>query len=90
MNTERYEALKEEVDKLIRKNFIRKSKYPSWVANPLLLEKSNKKWRTYVDFSDLNKTYPNDNFPLPRINQLVDATVGHELLIFMDAYSGYN
>ena len=27
---------------------------------------------------------------MPRIDQLVDATVGHELLSFIDAYSGYN
>ncbi|KAK0593866.1 hypothetical protein LWI29_007560 [Acer saccharum] len=33
---------------------------------------------------------PKDSFPLPRIDQLVDATAGHETLSFMDAYSGYN
>ena len=43
-----------------------------------------------VDFTDLNKACPNDSFPLPRIDQLVDATAGHEMLSFMDAYSGYN
>ncbi|KAK0574362.1 hypothetical protein LWI29_022506 [Acer saccharum] len=43
-----------------------------------------------VDFTDLNKACPKDSFPLPRIDQLVDATVGHETLSFMDAYSGYN
>lgn len=49
----------------------------------------NGKWRTCTDFSDLNKAYPKDGFSLPRIDQLVDATVGHELLSFMDAYFGY-
>lgn len=43
-----------------------------------------------VDFTNLNKACPEDSFPLLRINQLVDATVGHELLTFMDAYSSYN
>ena len=43
-----------------------------------------------VDFTDLNKACPKDNFSLLMIDQLVDATVGHELLSFMDAYSGYN
>ncbi|XP_022856262.1 uncharacterized protein LOC111377400 [Olea europaea var. sylvestris] len=33
---------------------------------------------------------PKDSFPLPRIDQLVDSTAGHELLSFMDAYSCYN
>ncbi|XP_022883683.1 uncharacterized protein LOC111400502 [Olea europaea var. sylvestris] len=36
------------------------------------------------------KACPKDSFPLPRIDQLVDSTAGHELLSFMDAYSGYN
>ena len=44
----------------------------------------------YVDFTNLNKAYPKDNFPLPRIDQLVDSTVGHKLLTFMDAFLGHN
>ena len=43
-----------------------------------------------VDFSDLNKACPKDNYSLPRIDQLVDSTAGHKLLSFMDAFSGYN
>ena len=43
-----------------------------------------------VDFTDLNRACPKDSFPLPRINQLVDSTTGHKLLIFMDAFSRYN
>ncbi|XP_021827603.1 uncharacterized protein LOC110768210 [Prunus avium] len=52
--------------------------------------KTEGKWRMFVDFTDLNKACPKDSFPLPRIDQLVDATAGHELLSFMGAYSGYN
>ena len=43
-----------------------------------------------MDFTDLNKTCLKDNYPLPRIDQLVDSTAGHRLLSFMDAFSGYN
>ena len=43
-----------------------------------------------VDFTDLNKAYPKDSFPLPQIDQLVDSTARHKLLTFMDAFSGYN
>ena len=43
-----------------------------------------------IDFKKLNKACPKDSYPLPRIDQLVDATSGHELLTFMDAFSGYN
>ncbi|XP_024032036.1 uncharacterized protein LOC112094694 [Morus notabilis] len=90
MNAERFAALREEVDKLIKNDFIWEVLYPAWVSNPMLVLKPNEKWRTYVDFSNLNKACPKDNFPLPSIDQLVDATAGHELLSFMDAYSIYN
>ncbi|KAM1892589.1 hypothetical protein EV1_035445 [Malus domestica] len=43
-----------------------------------------------VDYTDLNKGCPNDNFPLPLIDKLIDSMAGCELLSFMDAYSGYN
>ncbi|KAJ9539368.1 hypothetical protein OSB04_032101 [Centaurea solstitialis] len=47
-------------------------------------------WRVCIDFTDLNKACPKDPFPLPHIHAMVDATAGHELLTFMDTYSGYN
>ena len=55
-----------------------------------MVKKSNSKWRMCVEFTDLNKVYPKDSFPLSRIDQLVDSTAGHKLLSFMDAFSRYN
>ena len=43
-----------------------------------------------VDFTDLNKACPKDPFPLPKIDQLVDATVGHPWMSFLDAFQGYH
>ena len=43
-----------------------------------------------MDFTDLNKACPKDNYPLPRVDILVDSTAKHQLLSFMDAFSGYN
>ena len=43
-----------------------------------------------VDFADLNRACPKDSYPLPRIDTLVDSTARHELLSFMDTFSGYN
>ena len=42
-----------------------------------------------VDFTSLNKHYPKDHFPLPRIDQIVESTAGYQRLSFLDAYSGY-
>ena len=80
----------EKVDKLLFANFIREVYYSEWLANVVMVKKSNGKWRMCVDFTDLNKACPKDIFPLPRIDQLVDSIAGHELLSFMDAFSGYN
>ena len=43
-----------------------------------------------ADFTDLNKAYPKDSYPLLRIDQLVDSTARHQLLSFMDGFLGYN
>jgi hypothetical protein len=43
-----------------------------------------------VDYTWLNKVRPNDPSPLPRIDQVVDSTIGCELLSFLDAYSSYH
>ena len=80
----------DEVNKLLAANFIHAVYYPNWLANIVLVKKANEKWRMCVDFADLNKAYPKDSFPLPRIDQLVDSTAGHNLLTFMDAFSGCN
>ena len=87
---ERDNAIKEEVQKLTTAQFIRKVYYPDWLTNVVMVKKANGKWRMCVDFTDLNKACPKDSYPLPRIDQLVDSTAGHQLLSFMDAFSGYN
>ena len=64
--------------------------YPDWLANVVIVQKKNGKCKVYIDFTNLNKACPQDSFPLPHIDMLVDATVGHELLSFIDAFLGYN
>ena len=74
----------------MKARFIREVNYPNWVSNVVLVKKTNSKWRMCIDFKKLNKACPKDSYPLPRIDQLVDATLSHELLTFMDAFSDYN
>jgi hypothetical protein len=87
---ERNQAVAEEVEKLLKAEFIREVDYPEWLANMVLVKKSNGKWRMCVDFTDLNKACQKDSFHLPRIDLLVDSTSRHKLLSFMDAFSRYN
>ena len=69
--------------------FIREVKYPEWLANVVVVTKKGGKWRICVDYIDLNEACPKDSFPLPCIDQIVDATARHGILSFLDSFSGY-
>ena len=60
------------------------------MANVVPIPKKDDKVRVCVDFRDLKKTSPKDDFPLPHIDMLVDSTTGHSMLSFMDRFFGYN
>ncbi|GFZ00544.1 hypothetical protein Acr_14g0001790 [Actinidia rufa] len=87
---ERLKVIEEEISKLIKAKVVREAHYPDWLANVVVAPKKGEKWRVCVDFTDLNKACPKDSFPLPKIDLIVDATSKHELLSFMDAFSGYH
>jgi hypothetical protein len=70
---ERNQAIAEEVERLLKAGFIWEVDYPEWLANVVLVKKSNGKWRMCVDITDLNKACPKDSFPMPRIDLLVDS-----------------
>ena len=86
LSKDHYEAVKDEVTKLKRVRAIKEVFYPEWLANIVVVKKKNGKWRVCVDFIDLNKACPKDPFLLSRIDQLVDATVGHPRMSFLDAF----
>ena len=55
-----------------------------------MVKKANRKWRMCIDFMDLNRACPKDSYPFSQIDALVDLSTRHQLLSFMDAFSGYN
>ena len=87
---DRHLVIQTEVDNLLQNGFIRAVKYPEWLTNVVVVPKKEKKWRVYVDYTDLNDACPKDSFPLPRIDHIVDASARHEMLSFLDAFSGYH
>ena len=82
--------IKEKVKKQLDAGFLEVSKYPQWVANIVPVPKKDGKVQMCVDYRDLNRTSPKDNFPLPHINTLVDNTAKHSLFSFMDEFLRYN
>ena len=87
---EHVEAVREEVTRLKQAGVIKEVFYPEWLANTVVVKKKSGKCRVCVDFKDLNKTCPKDPFPMPKIDQLVDATVDHPRISFLDAFQGYH
>ncbi|PKI31396.1 hypothetical protein CRG98_048214 [Punica granatum] len=82
--------IKEEVVKQVDAGFLEVCNYSEWVASVVPVEKKNGKVRVCIDYKDLNKASPKDNFPLPHIDVLVDNTTRHTQFSFMDGFSGYN
>jgi hypothetical protein len=90
MSDDKAEGAQNEVKRLLSAGVIREVTYPEWLANTVMVKKANGKWRMCIDFIDLNKACPKDEFPLPRIDSLVDAAASLELMSLLDFYSGYH
>ena len=86
----RHSIIQVKVDNLLHNGFIRVVQYPEWLANVVVVPKKGSKWRICVDSTGLNDACPKDSFPLPRIDQIVDASAGHGMLSFPDAFSRYH
>ena len=76
--------------KQINYGFLVTSVYPQWIANIAPVSKKDGKVCMCVDYRDLNKASPKDDFPLPHIDMLVDSTSKFKVFSFMDGFSGYN
>jgi hypothetical protein len=84
-------AIAAELHRFKNAGFIREIKTSTWVSNPVIIPKKNiDVRRVCVNYTSLNKHCSKDPFPLPRIDQIIDSTVGCTRLSFLDAYSGYN
>ena len=86
---EHTEAVREEVAKLKQAGAIKEVFYLEWLANTVVKKKSGKR-QVCVDFTNLNKACPKDPFLMPKIDQLVDVTVSHARMSFLDAFQGYH
>jgi hypothetical protein len=90
MSDEKIEATKTEIHCLLEANFIEPVAYPTWLANVVMVQKKSGKWRMCIDFTSLNKACPKDNFPLPRIDKIVDSAAGCEVMSLLDFFFGYH
>jgi len=70
--------------------FICEVKQPTWIANIMPVRKKNGQLRICVDFWDLNNACPKDDFSLLITEIMINSTIGHEALSFIDYTAGYN
>jgi hypothetical protein len=82
--------IKEEVDRLLKAGFIRPCRYVEWVSNIVLVEKNTNKLRICVDFCNLNRATPKDEYPMPIADVLVNNTSGNKVISFLDGNTEYN
>ncbi|XP_075658664.1 uncharacterized protein LOC142628442 [Castanea sativa] len=87
---EHADAIRQEVGRLREAGAIKETFFPEWLSNTVVVKKKGGKWKVCVNFTDLNRACPKDLFPMPKIDQLVDATYGHLRMSFLDAFQGYH
>ncbi|KAK1431626.1 hypothetical protein QVD17_08115 [Tagetes erecta] len=90
MGAERRAAVTKEVKKLVEAGILREVQRESWVANPVMVKKTDGTWRMCVDYTDLNRACSKDSFPLPNIDAKIDSLAPFRYKCFLDAYKGYH
>jgi hypothetical protein len=84
-----YDRVKEEVDQLLKANFI--WSYAEWISNIVPVEKKNTgKIRVCVDFKNLNTATSKDEYPMPIADALINDASGNKIISFLDGNAGYN
>jgi hypothetical protein len=85
MRTEVLEEVKKEIIKMLEAGFIRPCRYAEWISSIVRVQKKDGWWRVCVDFRDLNRATPKDEYAT-----LINAAVGNKIMSFMDGNAGYN
>jgi hypothetical protein len=83
--------VKEEVDRLLHAGFKQPCRYADWVSNIVTVEKKNTgKIRICVDFRNLNRATPKDEYPMPVADLLIDSMSCNKVIHFLDRNAVYN
>jgi hypothetical protein len=88
--SKKVKAVEAEMQRFLDAKVIREVMYPMWLANIVPVKKKNGKWRMCVDFTNLNKACKKDDFPLERVDKVVDDAANREMLSLLDMFSRYH
>ena len=86
-----YDRINAEINCLLDAGFIRSCHYADWISNIVSVEKKDSgKIRVCIDFRDLNKAIPKDEYPMPIADMLINEASGHRIISFFDGNTSYN
>ena len=91
LNPAMNDRIKEEITRLLEAEFIRSCRYAEWISNIVPVEKKDSgKIRACIDFKNLNKATPKDEYPMPIADMLINKASGYRVISFLDGNAGYN
>jgi hypothetical protein len=70
--------VKKEVEKMLEAEFIRPCRYAEWISSVVPVQKDGR-WQVCVDFRDLNRSTPKDEYPMPVAETLINTAAGHKI-----------
>ena len=82
--------IERELKRMLDANIIVPLRYSNWVAKLVLVRKKSGEIRLCVDFKNLNKCYLKENYPLPKMDHILQRVVGAHRISLLDGYIGYN
>jgi hypothetical protein len=82
--------IKDKIHPLLEANFIRPCRYAEWVSNIVPVEKKESgKLRLCIDFHNLNRATPKDEYPMPIADTLINNASGNRIINFLDRNTKY-
>lgn len=79
-------TIEKELKKLLDAHIILPLRYSTWVANLVLVRKKNGEIRLCVYFQNLNKSSLKDNYPLPKMDHLLQKNLGSSRMYMLDGF----
>jgi hypothetical protein len=83
-------VIETKVTKLLDVKIIIPIRYSEWVSNLVPVRKKSGEIRLCLDFRNLNQSPLKDNYPLPKMDHVLEKVVGANIMPMIDVFSGYN
>jgi hypothetical protein len=82
--------IEKDMKRMIDARIIVPLRYSNWVANLVPVRKKSGQIRLCVDYRNLNKCSLNENYPLPKMDHILQRVVGAQKISLLYGYFGYN